>query len=125
MGRRKDRGGGDYSKEQRLRHEIKKLKRQNQALRKQLARVDLDRYTNIKDLIEKYDRMETDEARRDTEAKLNKKWECWECRQGVLMMVPLFRRDGQYYFRRCRNCGHRTKTQPMKQAVDKGPEGED
>lgn len=121
MARNKHSRDGEYSKDQRLRHEIKRLKRQNDQLRKQLARVDLERYQNVKDILEKHDQEERDQALQEQETNLKKIWECWECKQGVLQYIPVMRRDGNFYFRRCRVCGHRTRLKPWNKNVKEGP----
>lgn len=92
---------------QRLSNENKKLKQQIAQLRKQISRIDVDRFQNLKDLLDSQDREEQQEAAREHEAKL---WECWDCKKDLLKLVVMERRDGVFYFRRC-SCGRRTKTQ--------------
>ena len=111
----------EYDKLQRFKYENKRLKKQLSRLRKQMSRIDLDRYTNLKELIEKHDREDRDVKLAQDELKIRKLWECWECRQGVLIFIPIIKKTGEFYFRRCNNCGHRTKTQKFNEKVKKGP----
>ena len=100
---------------QKLKEENKKLKKQIGSLRKQLSRIDLDRYENLKELIDK--QRHEDEASAKT-SKLLKKWKCYECGNGILKLLIFNRRDGTFYYRRCSNCDHRTRLQKYHKDVE-------
>jgi len=87
---------------QKLKSENQRLKRERDALRKQLARVDLNQFQNLKETIDSYDR-------KDQEAEDRDNWECWTCRKGVIRLAIIERRNGAIYNRVCDNCGHKTK----------------
>ena len=94
---------------QKLRHENDRLKKQISKLRKQLSRIDIDRYTNLKEMIEAH--TSQDEAYDKTEEllQLKKKWICHSCGEDYLRVVIVPRADGMFYFRRCISCQYKTK----------------
>lgn len=53
---------------------------------------------------------------------LKDKWQCFECKVGVLKMIIVPRGDGNSYFRQCSNpkCRHRTPVKEYTEDVDKG-----
>lgn len=105
------RGGTEFDQLARLKYENKKLKRQIKQLRKVIDRLDLDRYNNVKRILEQNERLEKEEARRLLKEQLEKKWKCWDCNDGVLHRKEVLRRDGAFYYRLCDNCKKRTKLQ--------------
>lgn len=105
------RGYKEYSREQRLISENKKIKVENARLRKQMARIDLDRHEYIKDVIETHYQREEEQAGADIVEKLKKEWSCNSCGSGHLEIFIYNRHDGTWYYRRCSNCPHRTKSQ--------------
>ena len=96
---------------QKLKRENQKLKRQINALRKQLDRVDLDHFQNLKEVLDSQDREEQEEAAKEEQQSQQKAWECWNCHQDYLRLTVLERRDGVHYYRKCGTCNHRTKLQ--------------
>lgn len=116
--RRRKYADGELDQLQRVRNENKKLKHQISQLRKQLARIDIDRFQNLKDLIDSQDRREQEEAAKEREIQVKKQWECWDCRQDYLKLVILERRDGVFYYRHCENCKKRTKLQKYTDKVN-------
>jgi hypothetical protein len=104
------RGHKEYSREQQLLHNNKKLKREIASLRKQLARVDLDRYNHIKDMIERSYQMEEELEGKEILEKLKKNWKCYECARGYMEIVLYNRPDSTWYYRHCTNCSHRTSS---------------
>lgn len=98
-----------------VKRENDKLKRQISGLRKQIARLDLDRYDIIKDMIQEHyqdDRAEQGEQILDN---LKKTWACNVCADGHLEIFIYNRAGETYYYRICSNapdCSHRTKSQP-------------
>lgn len=105
------RGEKDYDQLDKLKNENRKLKRQISSLRKQIARIDLDRYHNIRELLEKYDAEEQEEELQRQEEAAKEEWRCHDCDRDYLRLVVFNRRDGTFYFRKCFTCGKRTKTQ--------------
>lgn len=105
------RGHKEYSREQQLLFENRKLRREIGHLRKQLARVDLDRFSHVKDIIEKSYQMEEELDGRKILQRLKEVWRCHECERGYLEIVLYNRPDATFYYRLCNQCSHRTKSQ--------------
>lgn len=105
------RGHKEFSREQQVLHENKALKREIARLRKELARIDLDRYSQVKDMIEKSYQMEEELEGKKILKKLKKDWKCHECERGHLEIFCYNRPDSTWYYRQCNNCSHRTKSQ--------------
>ena len=111
MGRSR-RGDKERSKEQILKYENQKLRRQISSLRKQLARVDLDRYSQVRDIVEEhYANEEVEINTQDMLESLKDVWKCRECPDGYLEIIIYSKMGNPYYFRQCSNCSHRTKSQ--------------
>lgn len=103
---RQDRNG--YTKEQRLVHENQQLKREVARLRKNLAKLDLDRYENVKDAInEHYQDDRAEEGQRILQ-KVKDQWLCHSCGIGHLQMIVYNKPGGTFYFRKCDKCAKRT-----------------
>ena len=117
MGKSK-RGDREYSREQRLIQENRVLKRQVASLRKMLARIDLDRYENAKELIENHYQEDRAEEGKAILENLKMEWKCHEehC-SGYLEIILYTRRDGTYYYRQCTDCDNRTKSQKYDESV--------
>lgn len=106
------RGYKEYSREQKLIHENKRLKRELASIRKQLARLDLDRHDYVKEIIENAYQAEEAQEGQDILHKLKGEWACRECRgEGYLEICVYTRPDGPWYYRQCTNCDNRTKSQ--------------
>jgi hypothetical protein len=105
------RGSKEYSREQKLIHENKRLKRELSQLRKQLARIDLDRYDTVKEMIQEHYQEERAQEGQDILDNLKKSWTCHECHEGHLEIILYNKLDSTWYFRKCVNCGNRTKSQ--------------
>jgi hypothetical protein len=105
------RGYKEYTREQKLAYENKRLKREVSSLRKQLARIDLDRFGHVKELIEKSYQMEEELEGRQILEKLKESWKCRDCNVGYLEIILYNRPDSTFYYRQCTNCPHRTKSQ--------------
>lgn len=120
------RGQKELSKEQELKYEnkefrrrerdkdneINKLKREIGSLRKQLARIDLDRYSHVRDIVEEhYANEEVEQNTQDMLSSMKNKWQCHECGIGHLEIHLYTRLDGTFYYRKCNNCANRTKAQ--------------
>jgi len=107
------RGNKEFTREQRLVKENKQLKQQVSQLRKQLARLDLDRFDSVKEMLDEFNSEDLPQTGTEFLETLKKKWECNDCRQGFLEIV-IFSKIGQpHYFRSCSNegCNNRTKSQ--------------
>lgn len=100
--------------------ENKQLKKEISQLRKQLQRIDVDRWQNVKDLLDSQDRKEQEQALKKQEAEDLKQWECFDCRTGTLRITMIERRDGAWYFRKCDRCEKRTSLKKYTPDV-KGP----
>lgn len=120
MSRRRRYADKELDELQKVRQENQKLKRQISSLRKQLQRVDLDRYQNLKDLVKKQAHEELVEKLEKEKKRVEKEWECRECRSGIMKWWPLSRLDGMFYYRMCSNkdCSNRTKPKPMNGPVE-------
>jgi hypothetical protein len=109
---RTDRHG--RTREQRLQQENQALKKQVSALRKTIARLDLDRYSTVKDLIDEHYQQDKAEEGRQILENLKKNWGCHSCADGFLEIF-IFERAGEtHYYRICSNapfCLNRTKSQ--------------
>jgi hypothetical protein len=97
----------------RLRQENKRLKHQISSLRKQLSRIDIDRYQNLKDLVESQARKDAESEKSLQNQKILEQWKCHSphCDGGHLFIIPVSRRDGVFYYRKCDKCPNRTKLQ--------------
>ena len=109
------------SREQRLYHENEKLKKQLAQLRKQLARIDLDRYSNVRDIVHKHYQQEDAElhAQREAESleQLKREWKCVKCSDGHLEILLINKMNDLWYYRKCICCPHRTKLQKYNKQV--------
>lgn len=122
------RSSRDYDLVDKLKHENQKLKKEISSLRKQLARVDFDRYSNLQQLVDK----QRKEAELTEDSKkleqLKKKWECWGCGKDHLKIIiwdhPV---KGVMYYRKCFTCDHRTEMKPYNDKIEgiKVSEGEE
>lgn len=108
------RGDKERSREQELKFENNKLKRQVSSLRKQLARLDLDRHSYVRDIVEEH--MAGEEVDQSTEAMLESMkntWKCNQCNEGHLQIETYPKAGELWYYRSCSNqCGHRTLGKP-------------
>lgn len=105
------RGTKEFTREQRLLNENKKLKQQVAQLRKQLARLDLDRYDSIKEMLEEHNSENQPEFGAEFLDNLKKTWLCNDCRNGYLEIILYNKVESTWYYRLCTNCPNRTKSQ--------------
>lgn len=117
---RKGRGDKEFTELQRLKHENQKLRRENGRLQKVLGRIDVDRFNNLKELVNLHAKEAKAEEDEKSLERLKKKWTCYECGKGYLRLVIFPKWDGDYYYRKCSNvyCGHRTKAQRYSDKVE-------
>lgn len=111
------RSGRELDMLDRLKAENKKLKSQVAQLRKLITKFDLERYNDVKEILEANERLEERFEKQEARKQLKRTWECWDCREGVLKIVVFPRRDGVFYFRKCTSCDKRTKLQPYTNKV--------
>jgi hypothetical protein len=108
------------TREQRLLKENQALKRQLSALRKQIARIDLDRYDSVKDIIEQHYQDEKHEKGQEILENLKQIWKCRECEEGYLE-IKVYSKIGQaHYYRQCNECANRTDSQRYDPKTVKG-----
>lgn len=119
MGRKSNRpkNDGELKDIRRLKLENSKLKKQISALRKQLSRIDIDRYQHLKDMIEAHEEQDSTFDSTVALEELKTKWECHSCKQDYLKLILVPRMDGTFYFRRC-SCGNRTKLKKYHDGVE-------
>lgn len=107
--------------DQRLKHENNRLKKTISQLRKQLARIDLDRNSNIRDIVHKHyqeeDSIAFAEKERESMEALVKEWQCIQCEVGHLEIILLNKTNILHYYRKCTDCHNRTKLQPYNKNV--------
>lgn len=111
------RGHKEFSKEQELRYENHKLRRQISSLRKQLARLDLDRHDYVKTIVDEHLAQEEQETTEKMLHRLKEEWRCKECGIGYLEINLYNKPDDVYYYRKCSSCPHRTKSQVYSPSV--------
>ncbi len=105
------RGSREFTREQRLSKENKQLKQELGRLKKQFARLDLDRFDSVKEMLEEHNSEDAPQTGTQLLESLKQKWLCNDCRQSHLEIV-IFTKMGQpHYFRKCTNCPNRTKSQ--------------
>ena len=106
------RGVKEFTREQKLINENRTLKRQVASLRKELARVDLDRYSNLKETIEKHYQEDRAQEGKDILERLKQEWRCHKSNCSGYLEITLFNKINEvYYYRRCTECLNRTKSQ--------------
>ncbi|MCX9024610.1 MAG: hypothetical protein OIN85_00775 [Candidatus Methanoperedens sp.] len=123
MGKSK-RGDREFSREQKLVHENRILKRHVSSLRKQLAKLDLDRYSNLKEAIEQHYQEDRAQEGKEILDRLKQEWRCHEpnC-DGFLEIFTYNKLNNTWYYRVCSNapgCKNRTKAQKYDPATVKG-----
>lgn len=119
---RNTRGDKEYTRLQEALNENKRLKRENASLRKQLARLDLDRHSYVKDILDEH--FQQEEQAESTEKmlkRLKEEWKCHECHVGYLEITLYNKLDQTWYFRQCNNCTNRTKSQVYHPEKVQGP----
>jgi hypothetical protein len=108
------RGNKEITREQKLVHENKRLKKELAQLRKQLARIDLDRYDTVKEMIQEHYQEDRAQEGLDILENLKKTWACKECSDGYLQIFLYNKVGTTWYYRVCSNapgCKNRTTAQ--------------
>lgn len=114
------RGHKELSREQELKYENQKLRREISSLRKQLARIDLDRYTHVREIVEEHLHQEEQVDASKLLESLKKEWKCHHCRDGYLEIIVYSKMGTPWYKRECNNCDHRTKAKQYDPDTVKG-----
>ena len=111
----------DLSEIQRLRTENASLKRQLSRIRKQLARDQSDRFSDVDDALRA--QIREDEAFDEIakQQKLIEHWRCFKCDNDYLRLIIIERPDGGFYFRKCPRCENRTRLKPLSDSVEGPP----
>lgn len=120
------RGNKELSKDQELKHANRvlkqdndRLKRQVSSLRKQLAKVDLDRYSHIRDMVEEH--LHNDESEsvnnKTIVDEIKASWTCHKCSDGHLEVILYTKMGEPWYYRQCDCCPHRTKAKAWNDKV--------
>ena len=109
------RGAKEFTREQRLINENKNLKKELAHLRKQIARLDVDRYDTVKQMCSDYKESERFEENAGklttTSERLEKEWACHKPKCSGHLQITLFNKISEtWYFRSCTNCNNRTKS---------------
>jgi len=110
------------SREQELAHENKALKKEIGRLRKILARLDLDKFGQVKEAVDQHCQAEFEEEGRGMLERMKEEWKCTGtpgCK-GYLEIVVFNKVNDIHYFRRCNGCDHRTKSQRYNKDTVKG-----
>jgi len=121
MGRSTRRGDKEYDDLQKVRHENKKLKRENQALRKQLQRIDFRRFENLSQLVDKQHKESLAETKNKKLELAKKHWLCHKCGKDYLRLViwdhPV---KGPCYYRKCGypSCQQRTEMKAVTNSIE-------
>lgn len=108
------RGHKERSREQELKYENQKLRREVSNLRKQLARLDLDRHSYVRDIVEEHlAGQEVDKSTQSMLESMKNTWRCNKCKEGHLQIETYSKSGETWYYRSCSNeCGNRTVGKP-------------
>ena len=117
-GHRGSRSDSELDEMQRFKLENQKLKKQIAKLRKELSRIDIDRYSNLKDMLEAQAAEDSNFDGVFELEKLKKKWNCNSCDKDYLRLIMVPRFDGLFYMRKCPSCEYRTKLKKYSDGVD-------
>lgn len=100
------------TREQQLIKENQALKRENSKLRKICARNELNRYEDVKEVIEEHERTSGLNTTGSLLEALKREWACSrESCAGYLEVILFNKIDTIYYYRACNCCSNRTKSQ--------------
>lgn len=119
---RTDRNG--LTREQRLVKENQALKRKINQLNKLLARIDLDRYEQVREIIEEHYAEDKKQEAQEMLDKMKQEWKCLEPECGGYLEIFTYNKLSEvWYYRICSNspsCKNRTKAQKYDPAQVKG-----
>ena len=106
----------EYTREQKLANENKALKKELAHLRKQIQRIDLDRYDTVSKMCSDYQEKERfEEQAQESNNGLEQLKKTWACHtpgcEGYLEIVCYPKMGTTWYFRTCALCKKRTISQ--------------
>ena len=116
-------GRKEHNRIQDFKYEIQQLKAENNALRKRLARIDLDEYGQLKKTIKKHQKQDPKQDQKqekkqqpnDILEKLRQEWKCRDDGCGGYLQIFLYNRANEtYYFRKCSEMGCKNRTKSKK-----------
>lgn len=114
----------EFTREQRLVKENKELKRELGHLRKQISRLDSDRFETLRQMCsdqEEKERLNEDLGPPNSHIEaLKKAWQCHKCSEGVLEITLYSKLGHTFYYRKCDSCQNRTKGQRYDSSSVKG-----
>lgn len=99
----------EHTELQKAHKEIKMLKRQLSRLKKLISRMDIEQYHNIQEAKEAQSKERNELKKTKTVIDEAAQWRCFSCDEEYLRLVIYKKVHEPYYFRRCPNCGNRTK----------------
>lgn len=111
------RGEKERSREQELKYENSKLRREVSSLRKQLARLDLSRYNHVREILEEHSKTEESNSAKKVMAQLEHHWKCYDCGDGILEIIVYSKIGSEHYYRQCNCCSKRTKSKEYSPSV--------
>lgn len=114
------RGSKELDKFHKMSHENKRLKREVAQLKKQIARLDLDRGPMVTEMISEAYSAGQQALGTQVIEMLKKQWECVECKEGYLEIIIYNKMFEPWYYRSCICCPHRTKAQKYDPVKVKG-----
>lgn len=102
----------EFTREQRLAKENKELKKELAYLRKQITRLDGDRFEVLRQIVADQEETERFQENMGLSSSnpdtLKRDWSCRKCESGYLE-INLYSKMGQtWYYRACNGCNHRT-----------------
>ena len=111
--------GKELTAIQEIKYENQRLKRENDLLRKQLARVDLDKYSQLKKTIKKHYQKEEKKQGDDILDKVRQEWRCKEPECAGFLEIFLYNKQSEtWYFRKCSESGCKNRTVTKKYTPD-------
>jgi hypothetical protein len=112
-------GRKEYNRVQEFKYEIQRLKKENDTLRKRLARIDLDEYGQLNKTIKKHQKQEKKQQPNDILEKLRQEWKCNETGCGGFLEIFLYNKlNDTWYFRKCNESGCKNRTKSKKYTPD-------
>jgi DNA-directed RNA polymerase subunit RPC12/RpoP len=115
---RKPARDGEVNENKKLKLQNQALRRQIQTLRKELNKIDIDRYQYLKDLVQSQAKKDEQVETTITLNKLKDKWECFTCGKDFLRLVIIPKADKLYYMRRCPTCLYKTRLKPYTDSIE-------
>ena len=127
MGRKSHNKDRDYSEIEKYKSREKRYKKEIARLRKIVQKLqDEHEMKSILELVEvqaKEDKALYGASEKVAESVL-KQWKCHSCNSGIMLLTIINRLDGVFYYRRCHECGHKTRMKKYHNEV-KGIKKED